>query len=731
MTLYAHTAPEGDWQPLDRHLENVAKLAADFASRFGGGELASRCGMLHDIGKGSEAFQRRLLDSDEKVDHSTCGAQHAVMSLAIPGHLLAYAIAGHHGGLPDGISSGSGLEDRLRKKVESIPPELLEKIRFQPTPSLPLFLKEAFGRKDGFSTAFFTRMLFSCLVDADFLDTERFMNPEKAANRKEAPAGIAARMEVSLERRMAEFAGDSEINRCRAEVRQACLDAANMEPGFFTLSVPTGGGKTLASLSFALRHAKLKGMSRIVYVAPFTSILEQNAGEFRKALRHVEGFTPEELVLEHHSNFDVEKETLSSRLACENWDAPLIATSSVQFYESLFASKTSSCRKLHNLANSVVLLDEAQTLPVNYLEPCLKALKELVSNYGVSVVLCTATQPEIRKSQDFKIGIEIPPEREIAKASLRLHARLKRVAVSDLGRRTDDELGDILKEQRQVLCIVNTRGHAKELMKRLGEGEGNCHLSALMCPEHRMAALESIRAKLDGGLPCRVVSTQLVEAGVDIDFPVVFRSLAGLDSIAQAAGRCNRNGRLLPELGKTFVFQSEHDEAERFVKETANCAKQTMEMHKDSILSPKAIESYFKLYYWDQKSRWDEEGICGCFKLDGAKRDFPFILNFKTAAERFKLIEDGSRPVFTPWGPKGELLLQELLKMKELDRDMTRRLQRFTVQIPERKWLSAVKDRTLTILFDGAFAMPSCQDTQYSEIYGLDLEAPSGQAICM
>jgi len=733
MPIYAHTkgADKKDWQPLEEHSSHVAEYAGRFAAVFGAQDIARLCGFLHDIGKGSSAFQRRLEDSGEAVDHSSFGVQRMARGWGVEGLLPAYAIAGHHGGLLDGIASSSDLLGRLKKGVEPILPEAESLIPPAAPLSVPDFLKCALGNRDAFAASFFTRMLFSCLVDADYLDTEFFADPERAASRPWPPERILEMMEGSLERFRKSFKADSEVNRIRAEIYEACVLAAGKEPGFFTLNVPTGGGKTLSSMAFALRHALLKGKRRIIYVAPFTSIIEQNAEVFRKAFCGVAEVWSGDFIIEHHSAYEPEGEEDASRLACENWDAPLIVTSSVQFYESLFAAKPSACRKLHNIANSIVVLDEAQTLPVDFLKPCLAALKELVANYKVSAVLCTATQPAIARREGFAIGIDLPPGREIASDPADLHRRLKRVETCDLGLQPDLALAALLREREQALCIVNTRGHARDLMKALGEGEGNFHLSALMCPAHRTNALEAIRSRLAAKLPCRVVSTQLVEAGVDLDFPVVFRSLAGLDSIAQAAGRCNRNG-LLPKAGELFVFRSERQGSERFLSESSACAAQAIEAHhKDSMLSLAAIESYFKLYYWTRESLWDKHGVCDAFKLDGRNREMPFLFNFKTAAERFKLIENGSRPVVVPWEKDGAALCERLAATPFLDRETARRLQRFTVQIPERLWLSSVKAGALKPLFDGALALPMCVETQYSRTYGLDLEIPSGQAYCM
>lgn len=334
---------------------------------------------------------------------------------------------------------------------------------------------------------------------------------------------------------------------------------------------------------------------------------------------------------------DPEKESQAARLAAENWDAPLIVTTSVQFYESLFSNRPSTCRKLHNIARGVIILDEAQTLPVEYLKPCLVALKELVARYGCTIVLGTATQPAIGKREEFKIGIE--RVREIAADPPALYRQLKRVRVVDRGELTDETLADELRSRRQAVCIVNTTGHARKLFQRLGPEEGHFHLSARMCPVHRSQTLTAIRERLERKERCVVVSTQVVEASVNLDFPVVYRALAGLDSIAQAASRCNRNNRL-PDGGEVFVFSSEHQRAEAFFRDTAQCAAQVMELYPD-LPGLEANEQFFRLYYWQRQSEWDKKHILECFRFSMDRR-LPFDFAFAQAARDFHLIDDGA-----------------------------------------------------------------------------------------
>ena len=498
----------------------------------------------------------------------------------------------------------------------------------------------------------------------------------------------------------------------RRAVRMDCERKAELRPGFFSLTVPTGGGKTLSSLAFALKHALScnPNLRRIIYVAPFTTIIEQNADVFR-------GHLGSDVVLEHHCNVEPTKETAASRLASENWDAPLIVTTSVQFYDSLFANKPSRCRKLHRLARSIIILDEAQTMPVEYLHPCLRALKELVANYQSTVVLCTATQPGIKRRSDFQIGLS--DVREISSNPEELYSKLKRVEIIKIGRQTDAELQERLLEEDQVLCIVNTTKHARLLFDAIGPTEGHFHLSARMCPAHRRLRLWQIRRALKTKQSCRVVSTQVVEAGVDLDFPVVYRAMAGLDSIAQAAGRCNRNGHL-PEPGRTYVFSTEHMAAERYFKDTANCAGMVMELYPDP-LDLKANEHFFKLYYWDQKARWDAKHILDNFQLV-QDRKFPFNFGFSKTASDFHLINDGAYcAAIIPWGRKGRTLCKRLRSMPAPNREILRQAQRFMVRVHRRAW-NVHAGCDIQLIYDNLGILES-PETHYSKETGLNLEA--------
>ncbi|MGD9548791.1 MAG: CRISPR-associated endonuclease Cas3'' [Candidatus Krumholzibacteriia bacterium] len=735
--LIAHTRQIDDkvhFQDLSAHLKGVAELASEFGESFGAERWAYFAGLWHDLGKSSRAFQDYIrsqqgedshqLESRGRVDHSTAGAQHAVRTMGPQGHFLGYMIAGHHSGLLDSISAGPCQYLRLEKSIEPAPlpgdiKNLTEKL------DLPSKIKEliAGSSKPAFALSFFTRMVFSCLVDADFLDTEAFMAPERASKRLVFNNDILGAMEESLKRHISGFpGGGGRVGEARRAVHRDCLGAAKLAPGFFSLTVPTGGGKTLSSLTFGLRHARIHGLRRLIYAIPFTSIIEQNADVFRDAMAGVSA----DVVLEHHCNVQHEPDgDLTSRLAAENWDAPLVVTTTVQLYESLFADRPSRCRKLHNIAGSVVILDEVQSLPVDLLHPVLEALKQLVHGYGVTVVLCTATQPAVARRDNFGIGIE--GIQEIVQDPKSMFVALDRVEVEDLGFLSDEDLADRLKDHDRVLCIVNTRAHAREMYDRLSKLDGVFHLSAQMCPAHRSFVLGQVRERLTQGSNCRLVSTQLIEAGVDIDFPTVYRSSAGLDSIAQAAGRCNRNGKLQGR-GKLILFSSEHQLNERFLAETTNVAAQVLPLHPDP-LSPETIEHYFRLYYWEQSHRWDAHKIMAMFNSGGAKDPLPLLFDFKKASAAFRLIDQSARSVYVPW-EEGISLCQQLRNGADLpSRGLLRQLQRFQVGIPERTYLKHL-GRDIELIH-GRYAVLINPETHYSKETGLALGQMRGGLLCL
>ena len=753
----AHSNPRfpsevSKWEPLTGPHGHIHRVTCR-ARRFAGGvfarfpkpaeweSLADLCGRWHDLGKFSDEFQRYLRqvgsgshegEISGRVDHSSAGAQHAMAALPTPlDAMVAYCIAGHHAGLLDGIrAEGASLNARLNKTDlplwrEAVPEELLQ--ASAPDPAQLMQGLSVGGRADlAFQLGFATRMLFSCLVDADFLATEVFMNPEQAAQRPSGKAdfnALADHLDRYIDQRFHGVTG--QVAEARARVFAACRNKAAGKPGIYSLTVPTGGGKTLSSLAFALRHCAANGLGRVIYAIPFTSIIEQNAEVFRGVF---EDFPEaiDQLILEHHSNFDPEKETTRTRLASENWDAPLVVTTNVQLFESLFANRPSRCRKLHRIAGSVIILDEAQTLPVTLLKPCLKALELLAGQYGCTVVLCTATQPAIEKREDFTIGLPAPTP--IIDDAPALYYDLKRVEVREAGKLGCVELAARMAEAGQGLAIVNTRAHAVALYQALKEIEGTdgCyHLSAAMTPEHRSRTLAEIRRRLADGQPCRVVATQLIEAGVDVDFPVVWRALAGLDSIAQAAGRCNREGKRPGAI--TWVFEPvEEDYARLFgtLQTGRNATSQIIGLSRyDDLLGLEAIDHYFRLHYWSQQDKWDREGICDAFRVGG--HALPLDCDFAMVARKFRFIDDSQQPIVVAWDERAQTLVDELRRLHDLgrypDRTLAHRLQRCSVSVSRRLW-QAAPGRQTEMLCD-RYAVLIEPRLHYHPELGLQLDA--------
>jgi CRISPR-associated endonuclease/helicase Cas3 len=710
MNYYAHSVPGQpvlSWQDLQSHLTNVAETASRFASAFQAEPWAYAAGLLHDIGKYSLQFQAYLLHENGlddpiitpsyrgRIPHAAFGAAKADelaqgFAIRAVGILLAYCIAGHHRGLPDHGNEntpGPCLWKYLHSPNTLDVPFLPDELAGIEWPSgLPI--RNAAPNSVGFQIAFFARMLFSCLVDADFLDTEQFYSVDKSEKRGSYPS-IHELLNIFSRRinLLAERAEPTPVNQCRSEVLAQCISSSQCEPGLFSLTVPTGGGKTLSSLAFALHHAPKHGLKRVIYAIPFTSIIEQNAKVFREVLGS-------ESVVEHHCNIDcnrnMEDETsLAGRLASENWDAPVIATTNVQLFDSLFSNRPSKVRKLHNLAESVIILDEAQAIPIERMAPCLAALRELVSNYRVTVVLCTATQPAIEHRPDFNIGLE--HVREIVPDPAGLFSRLRRVDIRvEPEIVPDDVLAKRVASDPQALVIVNTRKHARVLFDLISDAtvdEGNFHLSTLMCPVHRSQALNDIRTRLENGQPCRVISTQLIEAGVDVDFPKVYRSIAGLDSIAQAAGRCNREGKL--ERGEVTVFSSEQAPPQGSLRHASQSAKEVIPEHRDDLLSPEAIQSYFEMHYWTQSEHMDALDILNLCKKGGSNGQFPF-----EEMARFSLIEDTQHGVIIPYDDAARSMIEQV-RAGNAGHRVYRRLQRYAVGVYQNEFARLVRSRSV------------------------------------
>lgn len=544
MRYIAHKDEERE-QSIKEHLEGTAERAGEFAEKFGKKEWGYCCGMLHDIGKYSEEFQRKIQeDTNDRVDHATAGAQ---VCKERGGYysILSYCIAGHHAGLPDygNTAMSSSLCGRWKKRICDYH-AYKDEIKIPKLDTDPIVFSK--DRNMDFALGTFIRMLYSCLVDADFLDTESFMkNGDTGRNSGESMETLQNRLEKHISEWLKNTDTDT-INGRRTEILKNCIKEGKQKEGIFRLTVPTGGGKTLASLAFALEHAVKNHKDRIIYVIPYTSIIEQNAQVFREILG-------EDNVLENHCNVDYEssEEFKPMQLASENWDKPVVVTTNVQFFESLFANKSSKCRKLHNIANSVVILDEAQMLPMDYLKPCTAMLQELVDGYRTSIVLCTATQPTL--DAFFRENALI---KELCPRMEEQFQFFQRVNYQNLGKIRWDDLLEKLKRENNALCIVNTKKAAQMIYKEI-DGEGIYHLSTSMYPKHRKRVLKEIRERLKNNEKCIVISTSLVEAGVDLDFVRVYRQIAGLDSMIQAAGRCNREGKRKLSESMVYIFDLE------------------------------------------------------------------------------------------------------------------------------------------------------------------------------
>lgn len=682
---YAHSLegrPQKEWQRLEEHLRNVAQLARQSADPFGGGDWAFIAGFLHDIGKCSQEFQNMLIktadnntNTETKIghpDHSSAGAQKANQLYANGfGKLLAYAIAGHHSGLLDGKSNEACLADRLKKVIPEHSSCLNSLLEFNTNiGSLPFTPAKGNNERIAFQLQLFIRILFSCLVDADFLDTEAFMSKNNSLLRGNYPE--ISEMEYKLNKKLNKLsseAPDTPVNRYRKEILQQCIDAADNLPGLFSLTVPTGGGKTFSSIAFAIKHALKYGMKRIIYVIPYTSIIEQNADIFREVFGN-------NTVLEHHSNIEISEDNYKSQLAIENWDAPLTVTTNVQFFESLFHNRISKCRKIHNIANSVIILDEAQMLPIPLLKPCIEVLRELTNSYKTTIILCTATQPALLKNEEFVNGLE--NVREIISNPVELYNNFKRVEIIRLPEEKHQNIADIeiskmIIEHKQVLCVVNTRRHARELYEQIDDKEGLYHLSALMCPVHRSEVIKEIKDILKSSKKCRVISTQLIEAGVDIDFPVVFRSAAGIDSIAQSAGRCNREGKL--SKGKVFIFYPEKVPPVGYLRQGVDEANAIIRKY-DDLLSIEAVNEYFLNLYWINEDKLDKEKILEKL-LEGVNTlDFPF----REIAKQFKIIDSDMESIIIPYNDEAKEIIKQL-RYAKFTNNLARRSQRFSVQV--------------------------------------------------
>ncbi len=702
------TAPQSN----DEHQHGVADIAGRFAAQFGMGSYGSVLGLLHDKGKEQADFQTYIrkvsgmcpeLIVKNHPNHAYVGALIAKKYYPRMLPFLAYPIMGHHTGLYDYPDYESKLRLPIPSDVDASPCGIDLKLpHFSSTPK-PYDFNHVI------------RMLFSCLVDADFLDTERYMRPEEFAHRKgkKSLQELKPMLDDYLSRLKA-GATPSPLNEIRNEIQNLCLKNSASSPGFYSLTVPTGGGKTLSSLVWAMNHAIRYGKKRIIIAIPYTSIIVQTAQVLR-------GIFGSENVLEHHSNVSFEKcsdhdgeVAESMKLATENWDYPIIVTTNVQLFESMYSSKPSHCRKLHNICHAVLILDEIQTLPTSFLQPILNALKTYQRLFGLSVLFTTASQPELgdytnpNNPRTKLMGInEIT---EIIPDAMMLHDKLRRVDIHmENGTTTAVELAKELTKYDRVLCIVNTRKDAHDVFSHLPDEGLTLHLSRMMCPKHVGDAIQSIKEALKSDCcpVIRVVATQLIEAGVDIDFPVVFRQEAGLDSVLQAAGRCNREGKL--SKGNAYVFSFGKPLPRGHLSRTNDARKNLLSRTLD-WLSPKAMSEYFNQLYARENS-FDKAGIGGLL-------DNPKELMFATAADAFRLIDDATMSVIVNWGDA--MTLVEKLKEEGPTYSIMKKLSQYSVSIYERDFRELSQGGLVEEPVKGIYVVAG--HAQYSNRTGLSLK---------
>lgn len=666
-----------NYQLLSDHLGNVAKLCKGFVGDVSSKDIGEFLGFMHDIGKYSVDFQKRIRGENIRVDHATAGAKIAEnLYQKSQGknplyRLMAYAICGHHSGLANYGNLTKGLCKRLDGEIADFS-SWKQEINSPPIITLQHFKCELRGETLGFTLQFYTRYIFSCLVDADRIDAQNFLTDEASIfmHQQDSLKALKNKFDYYM-MNLQKNAPGSKINKIRNEVLTNCIEKASGARGIYSLTVPTGGGKTLSSLAFALDHVIKNNQNRIIYTIPFTSIIEQNADVIANILG-------KNNVLEHHSNFEnpynSAEELLKFKLAQENWYKPVIVTTNVQFFETLFSNKPKKTRKLHNIARSIIILDEIQSIPNKYILSCLCALNELVVNYGCTVVLCSATQPGYEKNQLFLEPVKI---REIIKEPERLFIELERTKEHFIGEQNLELLVSLISQHQQVLCIVNTKKHAKDIFELLAPDENTFHLSTNMYPEHRKRVISTMKELLQQGKPCKVISTQLIEAGVDIDFPVVYRAMTGIDSIVQAAGRCNREGK--QSRGHIYVFQPEEKYiGKEYLALTSEIGKMIVKESK-SFLDLESIELYFSKLFDVTRQKLDAQDILKLCK-QGIENPINIRFEFETICERFKFIENQGYALVIEANEEVTRLIQSIKFSKGIG-NILRRLSLYTINI--------------------------------------------------
>lgn len=681
MTYIAHANSAGDTQSCVDHLHATAELAEKFAQSFDGGPEAYNAGLLHDIGKYSQPFQERIRGGKNKVDHSTFGAQEA---LKLGKLREAVVIAGHHTGIPDvgskyDLDSAPTLFGRMKRQV---PDASAYRSEINPEE-----LKPGQKKLDSvLAESFYIRMLFSSQVDADYLNTSNFMTERSTECEYDSIHTLHCRLMSFLEGKgWLSPSSTSPLAEIRSGILRECLEKGRtFKKGIHKLTVPTGGGKTVSSLAYALEMADRLKMDRVIYVIPYTSIIDQTAMVFEDILGA-------ENVLEHHSGVeynidddcdDEQKQIVRRKmLATENWDAPVVVTTSVQFFESLFSNLPSSCRKLHNIANSVVIFDEAQNLPEDYLRPCVYAISNLVKNCNCEAVLCTATQPvldKILRHKDF-MGENFTSS-EIISDTGSLYDSLQRTTLVNAGTLSDQEVVGKMLSSDQSLCVVNARATAQQIYESLPKGSSYC-LTTLLCPSHRKRIIAEIRDRLQRGETCRVVSTSLIEAGIDLDFKLAMRELTGLDSVLQTAGRCNREGKRSREDSVVYVFEfmDRGRGMPKSIRRKADVSRNVL-LHNDPS-SFETVEKYFSMYQkLSGEQSMDKKEILPCLKNGINGKAYPF----STVSTMFKLIEDDQVDVYIPY-QEGE---RELIPLRSgaISKSLMRKANQYRVGIPQNQF---------------------------------------------
>lgn len=645
-------------QSLTDHLDGTMRLAEGFGAGMGLGAEAGLLGKIHDEGKDTAAFQDYIHGrKHRRVDHSTAGAK----SFWENGHIGwlqligGFCVAGHHTGIPDlgskvDCAGTSTLNGRMKKCIPSIrhPQRYLIDSTCLDVDHLNTFIEN----RNALDVMILTRMLFSCLVDADFLDTEAFMNNQPVRKNEFSSLKEIAAMFWSRLEEDGYFRPKNALNEKRCEILHTCMRKGEGKQGLYSLTVPTGGGKTISSMAFAMKQAMKWHKERIIYVIPYLSIIEQTADVFRALLGN-------HAVLESHSQVDYDslpeegseeagRVAESMKLAAENWDAPVVITTNEQFFESLYANKTSRCRKLHNIANSVIILDEAQMMPVDFLKPCLHVLEQLVHYYGCTVVLCSATQPELGRYLQ-KNPIQKNPI-EIMENVGELFQFFKRVTFDIDGETDYAEIAKKLDECEQVLCIASTKKEAEKIVELL-DGEA-MYLSTNLCPAHRREIIREMKTRLRDGNPCRVVSTSIISVGVDIDFPVVYLQYTGLDSLIQGAGRCNREGRQSLQKSRAHIFWTKESKKSLFMRKEKQVTDMIRKKYNaEEMTEPSAIRTYFENWYQSNEGNLDYREI----------EKLAQSLSFAEIGKRFHLIQDSTKSVFIPFDEKARNIKEQLM----------------------------------------------------------------------